>query len=80
MRRVDLLTAVMHEIEHVLGYEHSDSLDLMWPTLSPGTRRSLGGQPALSMKAWGSGGVWGNRLANTSVLDRVFASSDALGE
>jgi hypothetical protein len=64
----------MHEMGHVLGYEHSDSLDLMYPTLSLGTRRSPGGQPALSMEAWESDGVWGNRLANTSVLDQVFAS------
>ena len=38
--RVDLLTAVMHEMEHVLGHGHSNSLDLMYPTLSLGTRRS----------------------------------------
>jgi hypothetical protein len=72
--RADLLTTVMHEMGHVLGYEHSDSLDLMYPTLSLGTRRSPGGQSALSREAWESDGVWGNQLANTSVLDQVFAS------
>ena len=39
--RVDLLTTVMHEMSHVLGYGHSDSLDLMYPTLSLGERRSF---------------------------------------
>jgi hypothetical protein len=34
----------------------------------------------LAMGASESGGFWSNRLANTSVLDQVFASSDALGE
>ncbi len=39
--RVDLLTAVMHEMGHVLGFGHSDSLDLMYPTLPLGTRRLI---------------------------------------
>ena len=34
--RVDLLTTVMHEMTHLLGYGHSDSLDLMNPTLPLG--------------------------------------------
>jgi hypothetical protein len=38
-RRVDLLTTVMHEMSHVLGAGHSNSLDLMFPTLLPGERR-----------------------------------------
>ena len=39
--RVDLLTTVMHEMGHVLGLNHSDSLDLMAPTLAVGTREFL---------------------------------------
>lgn len=38
--RVDLLTAVMHEMGHVLGRGHSDSLDLMAPTLALGIRET----------------------------------------
>lgn len=71
-QRVDLLTAVMHEMEPVLGYEHSDSVDLMYPTLSLGTRRSLTGLPALSLDT-------GDRLVNTSVLDHILASFDDSG-
>jgi autotransporter-associated beta strand protein len=36
---VDLLTVVMHEMGHLLGYDHSDDADdLMAPVLSVGTR------------------------------------------
>lgn len=31
--RADLLTAVMHEMGHLLGYNHSDSRNLMAPLL-----------------------------------------------
>ena len=31
----------MHEMGHVLGYEHSNSLNLMYPTLPLGDRRLL---------------------------------------
>lgn len=71
--RVDLLSAVMHEMGHILGYQHSSSLDLMNPTLSLGMRWSqLGqfllsaGQPAPSMA---------NGLFNASAVDRLFALS-----
>ena len=37
--RVDLLTVVLHELEHVLGLEHTDSHSLMQAELPLGTRR-----------------------------------------
>ena len=37
--RVDLLTVVMHELGHVLGFEHTDSHGLMNAELPLGTRR-----------------------------------------
>jgi len=36
--RMDLLTVVMHELGHLLGYDHSD-IGLMQPTLAAGVRR-----------------------------------------
>jgi hypothetical protein len=36
-QRMDLLTVVMHELGHVLGYDHSDT-GLMQPTLALGVR------------------------------------------
>jgi hypothetical protein len=38
-QRVDLLTTVMHEMGHVLGFGHSAAEDLMSPTLPLGQRR-----------------------------------------
>jgi len=40
--RVDLLTAVLHELGHVLGLEHEDDPDsLMYDLLAPGVRRRI---------------------------------------
>ena len=36
--RMDLLTAVMHELGHILGHGHNDSYDLMNSTLETGKR------------------------------------------
>src|SRR5262249_8689411 len=37
--RMDLLTVLMHELGHQLGYEHTDGDGLMAETLAPGVRR-----------------------------------------
>jgi len=39
--RMDLLTVVMHELGHVLGYDHDDDFDALIETLAIGTRRGL---------------------------------------
>jgi len=36
--RVDLLTVILHELGHVVGYEHDDD-GVMAATLPPGVRR-----------------------------------------
>jgi hypothetical protein len=67
--RVDLLTTVMHEMSHILGAEHSDSLDLMSPTLLPGQRRILDEQSLLPLLAQ-------NRaLSSSNAVDGPFASA-----
>jgi hypothetical protein len=73
VNRADLLTTVMHEMGHVLGYEHSNSLDLMYPTLPLGERRLLAG--AATVLAADSQGS--HRSSANGILDDVFAS---LGE
>ena len=72
--RADLLTTVMHEMEHVLGDNHSDSLDLMYPTLPLGARRLLDRQPELSAGEKDSAASQSNKPVNTSALDLVFAT------
>jgi hypothetical protein len=70
--RADLLTTVMHEMGHVLGYEHSDSADLMNPTLPLGERRLLAGADAATALAISS--QWNHRSSEKGALDEVFAS------
>ncbi len=58
--RVDLLTVVLHEMGHVLDFEHTDSHSLMDAELPLGTRRLPGDpseplsaeKPAVDLTAW----------------------------
>ncbi len=74
----DLLTAVMHEMAHVLGYEHDSGEDLMSPTLPLGQRRFLAGSPAY-FTALAANYGWNQPVVGTGLLDQVFASSDQDG-
>jgi hypothetical protein len=73
--RVDLLTTVMHEMSHLLGYGHNDSLDLMNPTLSLGERRLFDDQLSPSLSSQNGVGSSASALAETSAVDQVFASA-----
>jgi hypothetical protein len=64
----------MHEMGRLLGYEHLDSLDLMYPALPLGTRRFLGEGSAFSIEGRQSDVSFGSGLVNPSVLKQVFAS------
>jgi len=75
--RVDLLTTVMHEMSHVLGYGHSDSLDLMFPTLLPGERRFLNEQLLPPFSGQNSTRSFGDALTDTDVIDQLFGSSSS---
>jgi hypothetical protein len=75
----DLLTTVMHEMGHVLGYEHDSGQDLMNPTLPLGQRRMLPGSPAY-FTALAAYNGWNQRPVGAGLLDQVFASSDQDGK
>ena len=59
----------MHEMSHTLGFEHSGSLDLMYPTLLPGERRFLNEQQLAPQM--------GQYLAHSSsdAVDSIFGST-----
>ena len=70
--RVDLLTTVMHELTHALGYGHSDSVDLMYPTLLLGERRSLNEQSLASLLEQNASGT-----SSRDAIDQIFGSTAA---
>ena len=50
--QIDLLTVLVHEIGHVLGFEHGDQLEVMDAKLGVGQRVTLdGGSPSASLPA-----------------------------
>ena len=73
--RVDLLTTVMHEMTHLLGYGHSSSLDLMNPALPLGERDFFDDQLLPSLASQIRAASFDSPLAATSAVDQVFAST-----
>jgi hypothetical protein len=73
--RVDLLTAVMHEMGQMLGYQDTGSLDLMYPTLPLGERRLLAGSPVPFM-ALAAKGLGNSFSTNGGIRDQLLASSN----
>ncbi len=77
--RMDLLTVVMHELGHVLGFDH-DEEGLMAETLAPGTRllpTSEEGSPDGSPSPGPLAGFGEAAPPSVRALDRLFA---AVGE
>jgi hypothetical protein len=70
VHRVDLLTAVMHELGHLLGYKHTAS-GLMEPSLGPGIRRLAEGDAASTLVD--SDAIVNDRSLEPDRLDAYFA-------
>ena len=64
-QRVDLLTTIMHEMGHLLGYDHTPSSSLMIATLPLSARRTI---DHLAMKDC--------LRTDLSAIDRMFAMLD----
>jgi hypothetical protein len=75
--RVDLLTTVMHEMSHTLGFEHSNSLDLMSPTLLPGERRFLNEQRLLPLMAQYLARSSSDGSTDAAAIDQIFGSTSS---
>ncbi len=74
--RVDLLTTLMHEFGHVLGYEHTANDDAMHATLPLSTRRLLSDDSLFSSFASDeedADDFWDDQGLNAEVLDQVFS-------
>ena len=72
--RVDLLTTVMHELGHVVGFGHSASFDVMYPSLPLGERRlPAEGTPLAAIGV--AGGHNDNAFVELDAVDQIFASS-----
>ncbi len=68
-RDMDLLTVVMHELGHVLGYEHMDGNGLMDATLDAGERIVPADVSALAKKGKNNGNGNGAKETLTLVFD-----------
>ena len=76
--KVDLLTAVMHELGHLLGYDHADADngdDIMASLLSPGVRHWLigPGDAERSDIEGQVGDLWSEQGLDVGTLDGLFA-------
>jgi hypothetical protein len=72
--RADLLTTVLHELGHILGYDH-DSHGIMEDTLSLGTRRVFSDDLTASpVDPYALDELPGRGHANTNAVDSAFAS------